>query len=96
MTVKVPFEVKPQEISGGGYWAEIAEMPGCVAQGETIEELETNLAQAALDWLRESSDKTEEDSRQLAEIQGVPFKEGDTYPQPYIYQEPAGWTEDDE
>ena len=96
MTVKVPFHVIPQEIAGGGYWAEIVEMPGCVAQGNTVEELEANLAQAALDWLRESSEKTEDDARQLAETQGVPFKDGDSYPKPYSYREPIGWTEENE
>ncbi len=27
----------------GGYWAEIAELPGCVTQGETLEELRANM-----------------------------------------------------
>lgn len=96
MTVNIPFKVTPHEIEGGGYWAEIEELPGCVAQANTLEELEANLAQAALDWLRETPEKTEEDARQLAEIQGVPFKEDDSYPQPYVYREPVGWTEEDE
>ena len=26
----------------GGYWAEIAELPGCVTQGATLEELRAN------------------------------------------------------
>ena len=58
MTVGI-FHAVPHAMEGGGYWAEIAEMPGCVAQGNTVEDLEANLAQAALDWLRESSEKTE-------------------------------------
>jgi predicted RNase H-like HicB family nuclease len=27
----------------GGFWAEVEEIPGCITQGETIEELEANL-----------------------------------------------------
>ncbi|MGY6275375.1 type II toxin-antitoxin system HicB family antitoxin [Methylomonas sp. MgM2] len=29
-----------------GYWAEVPEIPGCVTQGETLEELNANLAEA--------------------------------------------------
>ena len=27
----------------GGFWAEVEEIPGCVTQGDTVEELEANL-----------------------------------------------------
>jgi len=30
----------------GGYWAEVAAIPGCATQGETLEELRTNLLEA--------------------------------------------------
>lgn len=30
----------------GGYWAEVPALPGCITQGETIEELRTNLLEA--------------------------------------------------
>ena len=30
----------------GGYWAECLELPGCVAQGETLEELKRNIREA--------------------------------------------------
>ena len=30
----------------GGYWAEVTSIPGCVTQGETIEELVINLKEA--------------------------------------------------
>ena len=29
-----------------GYWAECLELPGCVAQGETLEELKRNIREA--------------------------------------------------
>lgn len=30
----------------GGYWGEILELPGCVSQGETIDELRRNIREA--------------------------------------------------
>jgi predicted RNase H-like HicB family nuclease len=30
----------------GGYWAEVPSIPGCVSQGETIEELQHNVQEA--------------------------------------------------
>lgn len=29
-----------------GYWAEVTEMPGCVSQGETLDELRANIQEA--------------------------------------------------
>jgi predicted RNase H-like HicB family nuclease len=39
-------KVVVHEAEEGGYWAEVPAIPGCVAQGETIEELLTNLHEA--------------------------------------------------
>ena len=36
--------VRPAE--EGGFWAEVLEMPGCVSQGETQEELFRNIVEA--------------------------------------------------
>jgi predicted RNase H-like HicB family nuclease len=41
----------------GGYWAEVPSMPGCVTQGETLDEIVVNLAEAAGGWLATSSDE---------------------------------------
>lgn len=35
----------------GGFWAEVPALPGCVTQGETLEELEANLHEAIEGWL---------------------------------------------
>ena len=35
----------------GGYWAEVPALPGCVTQGETLEELKANLHEAVEGWL---------------------------------------------
>jgi predicted RNase H-like HicB family nuclease len=34
------------EAEEGGYWAEVPAIPGCATQGETFEELLTNLYEA--------------------------------------------------
>jgi len=41
----------------GGYWAEVPALPGCVTQGETVEEVTLNLREAVEVWL--SVDSTE-------------------------------------
>lgn len=35
----------------GGYWAEVAALPGCVTQGETLDEVKVNLEEAITGWL---------------------------------------------
>ncbi len=47
MTVKAI--VHPAE--EGGFWAEVPAMPGCVTQGESIEEIRANLKEAVEGWL---------------------------------------------
>jgi len=34
------------EAEEGGYWAEVPAIPGCVSQGETMEELLSNIKEA--------------------------------------------------
>lgn len=41
------YEAEPDE---GGYWCEVLELPGCVAQGETLDELRSNVAVAIEVW----------------------------------------------
>lgn len=35
----------------GGYWAEVPALPGCVTQGETMDEVRENLREAIEAWL---------------------------------------------
>jgi predicted RNase H-like HicB family nuclease len=35
----------------GGFWAEVPALPGCVTQGNTLAELQTNLHEAIEGWL---------------------------------------------
>jgi predicted RNase H-like HicB family nuclease len=42
------YEAEPDE---GGYWATVAELPGCGTTGETIEEIEANIKDAIETYL---------------------------------------------
>lgn len=35
----------------GGFWAEVPALPGCVSQGETLEELDENIREAIEGYL---------------------------------------------
>lgn len=39
------------EAEEGGYWAQVAEMPGCMSSGETLDELRTNVVEAMEAWI---------------------------------------------
>jgi predicted RNase H-like HicB family nuclease len=96
-TLNIPHEIVAvvHEIKGGGYWAEVPRLPGCVAQAETIETLKKNIVQAVEDWLGPAV-ITEDEARQLAEIQGSTEPVDKSFPLPNEYQPPAGWNDDDE
>jgi predicted RNase H-like HicB family nuclease len=47
MTLKVLIH-KAEE---GGYWAEVPALPGCVSQGETMDEVRKNVREAIEGWL---------------------------------------------
>jgi predicted RNase H-like HicB family nuclease len=40
------------EAEEGGFWAEVPALPGCVSQGETMEELLANVREAIQAWLQ--------------------------------------------
>ena len=59
----------------GGYWAEVPSIPGCATQGESFEELLTNLYEAIEGCLSvEVCDVSDEDPR-LDRIKGSPINE---------------------
>jgi len=39
------------EAEEGGFWAEVPAIPGCATQGETMDELMSNLQEAIEGWL---------------------------------------------
>ena len=53
----------------GGFWAEVPALPGCVTQGDTKAELETNLREAIEGWLAAGQDDlTASASQQILEL----------------------------
>ena len=40
------YTVVMHEAEEGGYWGEVLELPGCVSQGETVEEFSNNIKEA--------------------------------------------------
>jgi predicted RNase H-like HicB family nuclease len=47
--MKIQAIIHPAE--EGGFWAEVPAMPGCVTQGDTRAELESNLREAVEGWI---------------------------------------------
>lgn len=52
----------------GGYSAEIAELPGCITEGDTLEELKANLREAAEGWLEVARERAKREGCQTLEI----------------------------
>jgi predicted RNase H-like HicB family nuclease len=42
----------------GGYWAEILALPGCVSEGDTLDEMIFNIREAAEGWLEVAAECT--------------------------------------
>ena len=40
-------DIVVHETDEGGYWAEIPAMPGCITEGDTLEETKANIREAA-------------------------------------------------
>ncbi|MHB9073268.1 MAG: type II toxin-antitoxin system HicB family antitoxin [Desulfobaccales bacterium] len=56
------------EAEEGGYWAEVPAIPGCATQGETFEELLTNLYEAVEGCLAVDVQNTEVTAGRVIEI----------------------------
>ena len=50
--MKVKVKVMIHEAEEGGFWAEVPAIPGCATQGETFQELHTNMDEAVIGCLR--------------------------------------------
>ncbi|MBA4047942.1 MAG: HicB family protein [Sphingomonas sp.] len=44
-------KVRIREAEEGGFWAEVPALPGCVSQGETLDETLANVREAITGWL---------------------------------------------
>ena len=54
----------------GGFWAEVPALPGCVTEGETLDETLANVREAAEGWLEVSTARMPPDPEaQLVEIE---------------------------
>jgi predicted RNase H-like HicB family nuclease len=49
----------------GGYWAKVAELPGCYTSGETLDEIAENVKDAIAAYLESFEDSDEEPPRQV-------------------------------
>jgi predicted RNase H-like HicB family nuclease len=53
----------------GGFWAEVPALPGCVSEGETLDETLVNIREAAVGWLDVADERfASVAGAQLAEI----------------------------
>jgi predicted RNase H-like HicB family nuclease len=97
-TLSVPFilTVDVHEIQGGGFYGEVRQLPGCLAQADSLEELADAIRDAVRDYFAEPGLQTEQTARELAAIQGTTNIPDGPYPLPYPYQPPPSWTEADE
>jgi len=75
---------------------EVRQLPGCLAQADTLEELAEAIQEAFRDYFAEPGVQTEETARALAAIQGSTEIPPGPYPLRYDYQPPPSWTEADE
>jgi len=64
--MKIRAIIHPAE---GGYWAEVPALPGCVTEGDTMEEVMANLQDAIEGWLVvTNSHNATESTDQVVEI----------------------------
>lgn len=57
------------EAEEGGFWAEVPALPGCVSQGETMDELLANMRKAIQAWLDTTPPDAEPaEPRQVVEL----------------------------
>ena len=61
------YTVLAHSAAEGGFWAEVPALPGCLAQGETVEETLTNMQEAAEAHLQALQDE----GRTVPEEEGV-------------------------
>ncbi|WP_341530665.1 type II toxin-antitoxin system HicB family antitoxin [Nostoc sp. UHCC 0302] len=65
--MKIKAIIHPAE--EGGYWAEVPALPGCITEGDTMEEVMTNLKDAIEGWLDVANNRDAvESNAQIVEI----------------------------
>jgi predicted RNase H-like HicB family nuclease len=96
LTIPFPLTVDVHEIDGVGFYGEVRQLPGCLAQADSLERLTEAIREAIHDYFAEPGLMTEETARELAAIQGSSKIPDGPYPLRYDYQPPSSWTEADE
>lgn len=67
MYMKIRAIIHPAE--EGGYWAEVPAFPGCITEGDTMEEVVANLKDAIEGWLDVANSRNAiESTAQIVEI----------------------------
>lgn len=94
--VTIRIAIRIQDVKDGGYWANVPDLPGCVAQAETRESLLSNIKQAIQDWFADAPMKTEQEAVQLTAIQGGVAPLDRCFPVPNEYLPPPSWSDEDE
>ncbi len=65
--MKIKAVIHPAE--EGGYWAEVPALPGCITEGDTMDEVLVNLKDAIEGWLEVANDsQSVESTAQIIEI----------------------------
>jgi predicted RNase H-like HicB family nuclease len=65
--MKIKAILHPAE--GGGYWAEVPALPGCITEGDSLEEVITNLQDAITGWLEVANEyQLTDEASQIIEI----------------------------
>jgi predicted RNase H-like HicB family nuclease len=60
--LNVTLKVLIHSAEEGGFWAEVPALPGCVSQGETMDELRANVREAIEGWLMAEDDSAKSKS----------------------------------
>jgi predicted RNase H-like HicB family nuclease len=64
------FRVLVHTAEEGGYWAEVPALPGCVSEGDTLEEVLSNIREAAEGWIEVASERIDADEQaQVVEVE---------------------------
>jgi hypothetical protein len=89
LTVPLLLTVDVHAIEGGGFYGEVRDLPGCLAQADSLE----GLAEAVRDYFAEPGVQTEQTARELAAIQSAATIPPGPYPLRRGYRPPGWWTE---
>jgi predicted RNase H-like HicB family nuclease len=80
MSNTATIEVLIHRAQDGGYWAEVPALPGCYSQGQTVDEVQTNVQEAVEGWLVVASENDSltitNPAGNLASNRGDPFVAG--------------------